>query len=159
MERISLIQHAQNNIFGKKSHSAGAVRRAPQRHNHSLGQSSGVRGKSQLGLSSGSKFFRKVTRTAMACGWMGSGILPKIWEDRSGKVFGLFWTRGTACACARRPPSGTFREVWAAWRALFLPHTEGAVVASNEVLPNPYVCAETLKACALIGLHLFGSRG
>ena len=27
------------------------------------------------------------------------------------------------------------------------------VVASNEVLPNPCVSAETPKACALIGLH------
>ena len=32
------------------------------------------------------------------------------------------------------------------------------VVPSNEVLPNPFVSAETLKACALIGLHLCGSR-
>ena len=28
------------------------------------------------------------------------------------------------------------------------------VVAPNEVLPNPYVSAETLKTCAPIGLHL-----
>ena len=28
------------------------------------------------------------------------------------------------------------------------------MVASNEVLPNPYVSAGTLKACALISLHL-----
>ena len=27
------------------------------------------------------------------------------------------------------------------------------VVASNEVLPDPFVSAEALKACALIGLH------
>ena len=32
-------------------------------------------------------------------------------------------------------------------------------MASNEVLPNPYVCAETLKACALIGLHLLAAEG
>ena len=46
------------------------------------------------------------------------------------------------------------REVWAAWRGLFLPHTESA-----GVLPNPYVFAETLKACALIGLHLLAAEG
>ena len=31
------------------------------------------------------------------------------------------------------------------------------VVASNEVLPNPCVSAETLKTCALIGLHLLAT--
>ena len=31
------------------------------------------------------------------------------------------------------------------------------VVASNEVLPNPCVSAETLEACALIGLHLMAA--
>ena len=32
-------------------------------------------------------------------------------------------------------------------------------MASNEVLPNPFVSAETLKACALIGLHLMAAGG
>ena len=31
------------------------------------------------------------------------------------------------------------------------------VVAANEVVPNPCVSAETLKACALIGLHLLAA--
>ena len=31
------------------------------------------------------------------------------------------------------------------------------VVASNEVLPNPCVSAETLKACALIDLQLLAA--
>ena len=30
-------------------------------------------------------------------------------------------------------------------------------MASNEVLPNPCVSAEMLKACALIGLHLLAA--
>ena len=33
------------------------------------------------------------------------------------------------------------------------------MVASNEVLPKPLVSAETLKACALIGLHLLAAGG
>ena len=33
------------------------------------------------------------------------------------------------------------------------------VVASSEVLPNPCVSAETLKACALNGLHLLATEG
>ena len=31
--------------------------------------------------------------------------------------------------------------------------------ASNEVPSNPFVSAETLKACALIGLHLLAAEG
>ena len=51
------------------------------------------------------------------------------------------------------------REVWAGRRALFLHHKgrKKQEVASNEVLPNPYVSAEKLKACALIGLHLLAA--
>ena len=30
-------------------------------------------------------------------------------------------------------------------------------MASNEVLPNHHVSAETLEACALIGLHLLAA--
>ena len=41
------------------------------------------------------------------------------------------------------------RKVRAAWQE--------QVVASNELLPNPCVSAETLKACALIGLHLLAA--
>ena len=48
------------------------------------------------------------------------------------------------------------REVWPHGE-LFLPYKKEPVVASNEVLPNPFVSAETLKACALIGLHLLAA--
>ena len=33
------------------------------------------------------------------------------------------------------------------------------VVASDEVSSNPFVSAETQKACALIGLHLLAAEG
>ena len=55
------------------------------------------------GLTSRSTFLRKVTQTAMACGWMGSGVLQKMWAS------GLTWTRGTAHACARHPLIRTFQ--------------------------------------------------
>ena len=58
-------------------------------------------------------------------GWH-EAFCKRCGKDSSGKASGLTWTRGTACACARRPLTGTFQEVWAAWRALFLPHKEGA---------------------------------
>ena len=32
-------------------------------------------------------------------------------------------------------------------------------MASDEVLPNPFVSAETHKACALIGLQLMAAEG
>ena len=32
-------------------------------------------------------------------------------------------------------------------------------MASNEVLPNPFVSAETLQACALIGPHHLAAGG
>ena len=40
-------------------------------------------------------------------------------------------------------------EVWAAWRALFFLIKKELVVATNDVSSNPFVSAETLKACAL----------
>ena len=41
------------------------------------------------------------------------------------------------------------------------PHVElfFIIKASNELLPTPFVSAETLQACALIGLHLLAAEG
>ena len=50
-------------------------------------------------------------------------------------------------------------EVRAARRALFLPHQEGACGLTKAVPFKPCVSAETLKACALIGLHLWEAEG
>ena len=82
-----------------------------------------------------------------------------MWEKgRFGKVFGLAWTRETVCACAQRPLLECFREVWAAW--LFLPDQEGGRwLSQTKCRASPFVSAETLKACALIGLHLLSPGG
>ena len=40
----------------------------------------------------------------------------------------------------------------------FLLIQKESVVASNVVLPDPFVSAETLKACALIGLHFLAAE-
>ena len=47
------------------------------------------------------------------------------------------------------------------WRSLFLLCQEeaGGGFESKEALPNPFVSAETLKACALIGLHILSAEG
>ena len=50
------------------------------------------------------------------------------------------------------------REVWAAWRALFFFLIKEPVAVSNEVPCKPFVSAETLKACALVGLHLLAAE-
>ena len=48
---------------------------------------------------------------------------------------------------------GLAEEVLAARRAPLVPHQEGAF-SSYRVQNKPFVRAETLKACALPGLHL-----
>ena len=87
----------------------------------------------------------KVTSTAMACSWVGSGILPKMWE----RLFlegSPIWTRGdsvrlrTASSHWNVPGKyGPHGEL-----CFFLTQKE-PVVASNEVLPNPFVSAEAPK--------------
>ena len=47
-------------------------------------------------------------------------------------------------------------EVWAAWRAPVLPYQEGAGGFERGVVKS-LVSAETLNACALIGLHLWAA--
>ena len=61
-----------------------------------------------------------------------------MWEGRSGKASGHTWTRGDS---------------------FFFLIKKEPVVASDEVLPNPLVSAETLKACTLMGLHLLAAGG
>ena len=92
-----------------------------ERPNHSLGQSSEVPRKSLSGLTSCSKFLRKVTRTAMACSWVGSGVLQKM-----RKASGPTWIRGTACACARCPLIGMFQGSMGRMASSFLLHKEEA---------------------------------
>ena len=81
-------------------------------------------------------------------------------KDLSGKASGLIWTRWIVCVCAQlfthwnaRGKYGPHGELF-----LFLGKKE-QVAASNEVLPNPCVSAETLKACVMIGLHLLAAEG
>ena len=51
-------------------------------------------------------------------------------------------------------------EVWAVWRALFLPYQEGADGGfERRAVQTLVVSAETRKACALIGLHLLEAEG
>ena len=96
-------------MFGKEADKTGAAGRALLRPNHSLGESSDVPGKSPLGLSSGSKSCEKSLELPWpAVGWV-KALCKRCGKDRSGKASGLTRPRGTACACARRPPIRTFQ--------------------------------------------------
>ena len=149
-----------DNIFGEETDKTGVVGSAPQRHNHSRGQSSEVPRRSISGLTSCSKFLRKVTRTAMACSWVSSGILKKKWERPFSEGV---WPYLDPWGSVRLRTASTHRN----FPGKFGPHSElifflikkEQVVASNELLPNPFVSAEMLKACALTGLHLLAAEG
>ena len=95
----------------------------------------------------------------MACSCVGTKILQKMWEGPCGEGI---WPCLDPWDSVRLRTASTYWNVPGKYRPhdeLFFFLTQKPVVASNEVLPNPYVSAETLKACALIGLHLVGAEG
>ena len=78
----------------------------------------------------------------------------------TGKASGFAWTHGTVCACAQRSTClnvpgkyGPHGEL------LFFLVKKELVAVSNDVSSNPFVSAETPKACALICLHLLAAEG
>ena len=86
-------------------------------------------------------------------------MLPQMWERPFWKGFWPYlgpWDSvrlRTASTCWNVPAKyGPHGELF------FFHMKEEQVVASSEVLPNPFVSAETLKGCALIGFVPFGSR-
>ena len=95
---------------------------------------------------------------SMTCGRDGSGMVPELlgkplwekvwpyldpWDSVRLRTASTQWNVPGKCG----PHGGLF---------FFLIQKE-QVVASNEVLPNPYVSAEKLEACALIALHLLAA--
>ena len=104
-------------------------------------------GEPPLGLAIGSK--RKVVRTAMACSDVGTKILQEMWE-------GTFWEGVWPCLdpwdSVRLRTASTCRNVLGKYGLhgeLFFLLIKKEVVATNDVSSNPFVSAETLKACAL----------
>ena len=94
----------------------------------------------------------------MTCGREGSGMAPEFWANLFGKRFGPIWTPGIVCVHAQLPRIGTSQESMGRTASSFSSsQKKDQVVASNEVLPNPCASTETLKACALIGLHLLAA--
>ena len=68
-----------------------------------------------------------------------------------GKRFGLFWSRGIQ-PLRLGTSQGSLGRTASSSSSRKKPE-----VVSNEVLPDPFVSAETLKACALIDLHLLAA--
>ena len=96
----------------------------------------------------------------MACSCVGTKILQQRWEGpfRDGVWPCLDPWDGvrlhTASTCWNVPGKCELHE-----ELFFFFIKKEPVVASNDVSPNPFVSAETLKACALIGLHLLSAEG
>ena len=65
--------------------------------------------------------------------------------------------QNVVCVHAQLPLIGMFQGSMGSTASSFFMQKE-SVVASSEVLPNPFVSLETLKACALIGLHLWAAE-
>ena len=87
-------------------------------------------------------------------------------NGRFGKASGLAWTRGSldpwdrVCACAQRPPIGMSQGKYGPHGKFFFFLIKKEPAALTKAVPSkPYVSAETLKACALIGLHLLAAEG
>ena len=76
-------------------------------------------------------------------------------RSRYGRAFGPTWIRGTACVCAQSPRIGTVQGSYGPRGELFLflPKKE-PMVLSELVEFGSCISAETVKACALIGLHM-----
>ena len=136
----------------------GAVGRAPQRPNQSLGHSVQVLGeiriKADLWLDASPGKARESQWPAVA---RAPRFCKRCGRGRFGEASGPAWTRGTrlrtASSCRGVPVKyGPRGEL------LFLIKKE-QVLASNEVPSNPFVSVETLKVCALIGLHLLAAEG
>ena len=72
-----------------------------------------------------------------------------------GKGSGLSWTHGMLWVCARQPASRMFQGKCGPHGELFFFLTKKEPLALTKAVEfRPLVPAETLRACALIGLHL-----
>ena len=97
----------------------------------------------------------------MTSGCVGTKILQKMSEGPFwGKMSGLFWDVWDS---VRLRTASTYWNVRGKYGPhgdlfFFLIKKEPLAVSSN-VPSNPFVSAETLKACALIGLHPLTAEG
>ena len=87
-------------------------------------------------------FAKDVGKTVLG---MPSGITLTPWDSVRLRTTSTHWNVPGKCG-----PHG---------KLFFFLVKKEPVVASNEVLPNLFVSAETLKVCALVGVHLLAAVG
>ena len=94
---------------------------------------------------------------SMTCDRKGSGMVPELWSK---PVWEKVWAYLDPLDSVRPRTASTHWNVPGEYgphgKLFFFLMKKEQVVASNEVLPNPHVSAETLKACALILFALAG---
>ena len=143
-----------DNILGRKKDTTGAVRGAPPRPNHNLGQSVEVIGESLSGLAFGSK---SLVESRVNCnGLLLCGHQDFAKDVRKAVVGKRPTLRGPVGQCA--PTYWNVPGKYTTNGELFF-FLIKEPVASNDVPFNLCVSEETLKACALICLHLLAAEG
>ena len=142
-------------ILVKNKDTSGVEGRTPQRPNCGLGNGAKLLGESLLRLAIGSK---RLVESRVGC----SGLRLCVCQDFANDVGKALLGRrlalpGPMGQCART--ASTCWNVPGKYGLLFFFIKKEQVAISNEVPFGPFVSAETLKACALIGLHLLAAEG
>ena len=139
---------------------SGIVGRTSQRPVGGTGESTGIIGESLLGVAFG---FTVCRCQPLSSQWLSASLAQrsrKRWEKGpTGKASGLTWTHEMLCVAhiiqrLEYPGKcGPHGELF-----FFLIEKEPFAL-TMAVQFKPFVPAETLKACALIGLHLVAAGG
>ena len=143
---------------GRTKNPSGIVGRTSQRPVARTGESTGMFGECLLGLAFGFTVLSLPTfAVAMACGTVGANILQKMWEGLHWEgvwphpdpwdVVGLRTTSSVWNVPGKYGPHGE----------LFFFLIKEPFALTQAVQFKPFVPAETLEACALIGLHLLAA--
>ena len=133
---------------------SGIVGRASQRPDCGPGKSVGMLGKSLPGLTFG---FTVCRGQSLSSQWLAASLAQKLCKkcgkDLLGRHLAFSGLMGCCGFAHNVKPLECSGEVWAAWRALFFLIKKEPFALTETVEFKPHVSAETLNACALIGLH------
>ena len=159
MERILYDPKRKDNILGRNKNATGTVGRAPQTPDRGLGRSFEVRGEFVLKLGYCPRdFLVEVVFNGLWPRGLRHGA-KDVGTNFCGKMFGLTWILGTACVCAHLPRIGTFQESMGRMvSSSFFLWKKEPMVLSELVEFGPCFLAETVKACALICLHMMAEE-
>ena len=160
-----MIQLAKKISWGRTIKTPGFVGRTSQRPNCGPGKNVGMLQKRwnawKIPFCAGFCFvaWLPVVVIAVACSIVGTKILHKIyWKGPTGKVSGLAWIHGTLCVCGHHPAVWSVPVKYGPHSGLFFFLMKEPVALTKAVPSKPFVSAETLKARALIVLHLVAAE-